>query len=462
MTILEAAAALRARKISSSELTTSALDRISAADPKVNAFVTVTADVARESARRADEELARGVDRGPLQGIPIALKDVFRTKGIRTTCGSSLFRDYVPDYDCAVAEKLSAAGAVLTGKTGMHELAYGVTSNNPHFGPVRNPWGLDRVPGGSSGGSGGAVAADMVFMAMGSDTGGSIRIPAAYCGVTGLKPTFGRVSRYGVMPLDFSLDHMGPLTRTARDAAVTLAAIAGADPRDDTSSARAVAEYLPPSQPSLNGLRIGMPENFYFERATARAVSSVEAMASLAQRLGAKLVAVRAPDIAALNALSRIILLAEASACMHDHLGRRELLGDDVRALFDQGRLITATDYIQAQRRRRMMRREFAALFEAIDCLFTPVTPTGAPRIGQMTLSVNGVDEDVRLASTRMVRGINVMGYPALSMPCGFDEEDLPLGLHIVGRPFEEALILRAAAALQDTTDFHTRTPPLV
>ena len=362
MTIQEAAAALRAGKVSSVELTTAALERIRALNPTLNAVQTLLEESALESARQADQELSKKIDLGPLHGIPIAVKDVFETKGIRTTCGSKLFEDFVPDRDAAVVEKLEDAGAVLIGKTGMHELAYGVTSNNPHFGAVRNPWNPERIPGGSSGGSGSAVAADMVFMAMGSDTGGSIRLPAAYCGTVGLKPTFGRVSRYGVMPLDFSLDHMGPLTRSVRDAALTLDALAGYDPRDETSSQRAVDSYVPPPGVTIPGLRIGWPENFYFDRIDPLVLSGLKRMAAAAEQAGAKITPVRVPDIAAINAVGRVILMSEASALMAPFLDRRDSFGADVLALFDQGRLIPATDYVNAQRLRRMLQREFRAV----------------------------------------------------------------------------------------------------
>ena len=299
MTILEAASQLRARKLSSVDLTTAALDRVQKLNPRFNAFLTVLQESALDRARKADEELARGADLGPLHGIPVAVKDVFCTKGVRTTCGSVLFKDHVPAHDAAVVEKLASAGAVLIGKLTLHELAYGVTSNNPHFGAVRNPWNPDCIPGGSSGGSGAAVAAGMVFMAMGSDTGGSIRIPAAFCGTVGLKPTFGRVSRYGVMPLDFSLDHMGPLTRSVRDAAVVLNALAGYDARDDTSSRRAVEDYVPQAEPSIAGLRVGVPQNFYFEHLQPDVDRAVRAMVQIAESLRAQIVPVRMPDIAA-------------------------------------------------------------------------------------------------------------------------------------------------------------------
>lgn len=448
MTLLEAAAALRRREISSAELTAAALQRIERLNPSTNAMQTVMAESARERARRADEELARGEGRGPLHGIPIAVKDLFRTKGVRTTGGSKLFEDYVPDYDATVVEWLREGGAVLIGKTGMHELAYGITSSNPHFGAVRNPWDRDRIPGGSSGGSGAAVAAGMVSMAMGSDTGGSIRIPAAFCGVVGLKPTYGRVTRFGAMPLAFTLDHMGPLTRSVRDAAAVLNCIAGYDAGDETSSRRPVENYVPDVEPSIRGLRIGFPENFYFERLDPDVDAAVRAAFNAAASRGAEIVPLRVPDIAAINTVARVILLAEASALMEPHLERRDQFGADVLALLDQGRFLPATDYINAQRLRRAMQCEFARLWSHVDCLFTPTTPVTAPRIGETTVSVGSETEDVRLAATRLVRAINPLGLPAVSIPCGTDRRSLPIGLQIVGPPFAEALILRVAQAL--------------
>jgi aspartyl-tRNA(Asn)/glutamyl-tRNA(Gln) amidotransferase subunit A len=450
MTILEAAAALRKRAISSAELTEAALKSVRELNPKFNAFITVVEDSARAQARSADAEFSKGGDRGPLHGVPIAVKDVFETRGVRTTSGTSIFKDNVPTRDAAVVEKLAAAGAVLIGKTGMHELAYGITSNNPHFGTIRNPRDPDRIPGGSSGGSGAAVAADMVFMAMGTDTGGSIRIPAAFCGTVGLKPTSGRVSRYGVMPLDFSLDHMGPLARSARDAAVTLQAIAGFDARDDTSSRAPVDSYVPAAGCSIRGVRIGLPENFYLDRLDPDVDAAVRRMAKIAESLGAHVIPVRVPDIAALNVVGRVILLAEASALMEKYAGMRDQFGADVLALIDQGRLIAATDYVNAQRLRRVMQREFAQLWRRVNCLFTPTTPMAAPRIGETAVQFGDQTEDVRLAATRLVRGINVLGLPALSMPCGVDRRGLPVSLQIIGRPFDEVLVLRVAAALED------------
>jgi aspartyl-tRNA(Asn)/glutamyl-tRNA(Gln) amidotransferase subunit A len=448
-TLLEAAEALRTGKVSSTELTRQCLAKIEKTQPVLNAFITVRADEAIAEAEARDAELRDGRYRGRLHGIPIALKDVFETRGTLTTCGSKLFAGHVSTRDAAVTERLKKAGAVMLGKTNMHELAYGITSSNPHYGPVRNPLDRSRVPGGSSGGSGAAVAADLCYMAMGSDTGGSIRIPAAFCGAVGLKPTYGRVSRYGVMPLDFTLDHMGPLTRSVRDAAAVLEALAGYDVRDHTSSMEPPGEYLPPEPVSLKGVRAGVPENFYFERIDSGIEQAVQAAISTAEELGAEIRTIRVPDIAGLNVVGRVILLAEAAAAMEPFLSRRADFGADVLALIDQGRLISAMDYVQAQRLRRVFQAEFAAVFENVDCLLTPCTPNIPPRIGEATITINGEAEDARLASTRLVRGINVLGLPALAVPCGVPG-GLPASLQIIGRAFDEAGILRFGAAIED------------
>ena len=448
--IREAAENLRARRVSAVELTTAALARIDRLNHTLGVFITVTAEQAMQQARQADQELAAKVDRGPLHGIPIALKDLFATRGVRTTAGSRVYENFVPAADATVVSRLNASGAVMLGKLNMHEMAYGITSANPHFGPVRNPWNRQHSPGGSSGGSAAAVAANIVYMAMGTDTGGSIRIPAAFCGTVGLKPTYGRVSRHGVLPLGYSLDHMGPLTRSVRDAALTLNAIAGRDPKDPTSSRHPVVDYVPDEDCSIKRLRIGFPEEFFFDRLDPSVESAVRGAIARAESLGAMVLPVRLPDVEALNAVARMVLLAEASAVAEPALEHREMFGPDVLALLDQGRLVPATDYINAQRLRRKMRRDFDKLWNDVDCFMTPTTPNTAPMIGDTTVRLGGRDEDVRLATTRLVRGINALGYPALSMPCGLSGNGLPIGLQIVGPAFEEALILRVAAALED------------
>lgn len=448
MTILEAAHKMSAGEASSVELTTESLAVIKRrAD--LNAFLAMMDEHAEQRARQMDVERAAGKVRGPLHGVPVAVKDVFCTKGVKTTCGSPLFADNVPAYDAAVVEKLEEAGAVIVGKTHMHELAYGVTSNNPHYGAVRNCVDPTRIPGGSSGGSASAVGAGMVFMAMGSDTGGSIRLPAAYCGTVGIKPTTGRVSRYGVMPLDFTLDHMGPLTRSVRDAAVVLQVLAGYDPRDDSSSRVPVSEYDPGDNARLDGVRIGLPENFYFERIEEDVEFAVRETARLAEQAGAQIVPVKVPDIAGLNATSRIVLCAEASALMLPYLHRRNEIGVDTLALLDQGRLLPATDYVNAQRVRRRFQREYAEVWKEVDFLLTPTSPNVAPPIGQATVTIGGVEEDVRLAATRFVRGFNMIGWPALALPCGRSREDMPVSAQIIGRPWDEAGVFRVSRALE-------------
>lgn len=449
MTIQEAAGKLRARRVSSVELTRESLARIGRLNPALNAFLTVTEELALAQAARADAELAAGRDRGPLHGIPIAYKDLFLTRGIRTTGGSKLYENYVPQADAAVVERLAEAGAVTMGKLNMHELAYGITSANPHFGPVRNPANPEHIPGGSSGGSGAAVAAGMVFAAMGSDTGGSIRIPASFCGTAGLKPTYGRVSRYGTFPLGYSLDHVGPLAGSARDAALVMNAIAGHDRRDPASARRATEDFVPAEDASIRGMRIAVPENFYFERIDAEVEAAVRSALRRAEALGAEVRPVRVPDVAALNAAAIVILLAEAAAVLEPFRERRGEFGPDVLALVDQGRLIPATDYIQAQRLRRRLRREFARIWSDADCLIMPTTPLAAPRIGADTVWLGGREENVRLATTRLVRGINALGWPALSIPCGATTAGLPIGMQIAGPPFHESVVLRLGAALE-------------
>jgi aspartyl-tRNA(Asn)/glutamyl-tRNA(Gln) amidotransferase subunit A len=432
------------------ELTTAALARIDRLNPTWKVFITVTAEQALRQARQADAELAAGRDRGPLHGIPIAVKDLFATRGVRTTAGSPIYRDLVPTEDAAAVARLEAAGAVMLGKLNMHELAYGITSANPHFGAVRNPWDPERSPGGSSGGSGAAVAAGMAYAAMGTDTGGSIRIPASFCGTVGLKPTYGRVSRRGILPLSWSLDHAGPLTSSVRDAAVVLNAIAGHDPGDPTSSRHPVVDFVPDEGCSIRGLRIGFPENFFFERLDADVELAVRGAIARAESLGAVVKTLKLPDVAAMNAAARVILLCEASAMLEPHLGNRRQFGPDVLALLDQGRLLRATDYINAQRLRRKLQREFSGVWPSVDCVITPTTPISAPPIGAGTVKLAGREEDVRLAATRLVRSINLLGLPALSIPCGLGASGLPVGLQIVGASFEEALILRVGAALED------------
>ena len=436
MTIAEAGNALRARRVSSVELTRQCLDQIEKLNPVLNAFITVTGDSALVRAEELDRELAQGIDRGPLHGIPIAHKDLMWTKGIRTTSGSKIFADFVPDCDAPVVAKLADAGAVMVGKAGLHEIAYGITSDNPHFGTIRNPRNPEHSPGGSSGGSGVAVATGMAFMATGTDTGGSIRVPASFCGVAGLKPTYGLIDRSGVQPLGLSLDHVGPLARTVNDVRLAFDAMPGAERRK-------------PAPVSLRETRVGLPENFYFDLVAPEVKAAVLDAAERAEKLGARVIPIRVPDIEALNTAGLVILLSEGAAVYQPYHHRRGDFGADVLALLDQGSLIAAADYVNAQRQRKRLLAEFLELFRGIDCLFTPSTPITAPRIGQTETTLQGAQYDTRILTTRFARGFNALGFPALSIPCGFSSERLPIGLQIVGRPFEDNLLLKLGEALE-------------
>ena len=369
MTIGEIGAALRGKKISVGELTEETLRRVADANPRLNAFLTVTEAAARARAAVLDDELARGLDRGPLHGIPIAHKDNIFTRGVRTTGGSKIFADFVPDYDATIVSQLNDAGANVIGKTGLHEFAYGITSNNPHFGAIRNPWDPERVPGGSSGGSAAAVAAGLVPLATGSDTGGSIRIPASFCGVVGLKPTYERVSRKGIMPLGLTLDHAGLLAGTVRDVALAFSLIA-----------KHSSGYVPARHADLRGMRIGVPENFFVERIAPEVMLSFRAAVQTAAALGAHVTEIRLPDCEALNVVGRIAQLSEVSALLARYLDRRSEIGRDIVVLVEQGRLIPAIDYLNAQRVRTVLARDFSKIWKHLDCLMTPATPITAPK----------------------------------------------------------------------------------
>ena len=448
MTIVEIGAALRSRKLSVRELTEDTLRRVIDSQERLNAFITITDDAARARAAILDDELARGHDRGPLHGIPVAHKDNIFVRGVRTTSGSKIFGGFVPDHDADIVRQLNDAGVVVIGKTGLHEFAYGVTCSNPHFGPVRNPWDTARIPGGSSGGSAAALAAHLVPLATGTDTGGSIRIPSSFCGVVGLKPTYDRVSRRGVMPLGLTLDHVGPLARTVRDAALAFSLIATHG-----------SGYIPAVHADLRGMRIGVPDTFFVENIAPEVMLSFRAAVQTTAALGAHVTEVRLPDAGALNVIGRVVQLAEASGLLASYLDRRADFGADVLALVEQGRLIPAADYVNAQRVRTLIARDFAKIWTHLDCLMTPATPTTAPKIGQVSVAIGSLDEDVRGAATRLARPFNVLGWPALAMPCGFSTEGLPIGLQLIAPPRQEDTLLQAAAALEDALGIVGRQP---
>lgn len=447
MTVRELGALIRSGKASSVELVLESLQQARERDC-CRTFITLTEEQAIAEATERDKELAAGIDRGPFHGIPIAYKDIFFTRGIKTTAGSLLYRDFVPEYDATVVDKLRLGGAVSLGKLNLHELAYGATSKNPHYGFVLNPYNADRVAGGSSGGSATAIAQGFVPVTLGSDTGGSIRIPASYCGVAGFKPTYGLVSRYGVFPLSYSLDHVGPLGSTVEDCALAMAEIAGRDGRDRTTfHAPALNFYQQPLR-NLAGVRVGVPASYYFDRVADYVARSVQAAISEMERRGATVSEIALPDIGELNASARIIQWGESASLYSKHKDR-SLFGADVWTLLEQGRLVSAADYVTAQKLRAVFRREFDRIWEAVDLLVTPATPMTAPRTDEDQVDIDGYREDARIASTRMTRAINLIGEPALSIPCGRSSNGLPIGLQLIARPFRDAWLLRAGRTIE-------------
>jgi len=441
-----AARQIAARELSPVELLDSVLGRIKAVDGKVGAFACVTADLARVAAKQAQEEISAGGYRGPLHGIPVGIKDLYETAGIPTTSSSAVRADYVPTADCAVVEQLTAAGMVMVGKTHTHEFAYGAVTPT-----TRNPWDLERIPGGSSGGSGAAVAAGMCLVGMGSDTGGSIRIPAALCGTVGLKPTYGRVSRRGVASLSWSLDHVGPLTRNVRDAALVLQATAGHDRADPACVDVPVPDYDAGLGAGVAGLRIGIPSNFYFDRVEPEVEQAVRAAADLLVSLGATLHEVTIPLTEAIGGALWGIMVPEASAYHQLMLRERgELYTDDVRLFLEAGELVLATDYIKALRVRTLMQRAWAAMFDDIDVLLAPTVPVVAPAAGATEIVwPDGHAEGVTAAMVRLSAPANLTGLPALSLPVGTSASGLPLGMQVLGRPFAESTLLALGQAYE-------------
>ena len=450
------------RQVSPVELTNAYLARIERHNPLLNAYVTVTGDAAREEARAAEQEIAGGTYRGPLHGIPIALKDLYATKGVRTAAGSKILRDRVPDEDAAVTTLLRTAGAISLGKTNTHEFAYGVTTNNPHFGATRNPWNSECIPGGSSGGSGAAVAAGMAGMAMGSDTGGSIRIPAALCGTVGLKATHGRVSTAGVIPLSWTLDHAGPLTRTVEDAALVLNVIAGYDPNDAMTVPMPVDDYTRDLAAGVRGLRLGVPREGFFAAIDPEVARAVEDAIGVYRALGATVEDVDGTALWDARQAASDIMLADARRFHDDWLrDRLEDYGADVRERLMRRTDMSADELLLAMRVRDAVTVETTQLLTRYDGLILPTTRIPAPPIAGQTIIIDGQEIFAPNILTSNTNPFNVTGMPALSVPCGFTGAGLPIGLQIVTRRWDEMMVLRIGAAYERATEWHTRRPAL-
>jgi aspartyl-tRNA(Asn)/glutamyl-tRNA(Gln) amidotransferase subunit A len=458
LTIVDAAAGLRRGDYSPVDLTESCLQRIETFDEKLHSFITLTADLARAQARRAEQELGSGNDRGQLHGIPIAVKDLYMTKGIRTTCHSAVLENWVPDYDATAVVKLQAAGAIMLGKLGMHEFAFGGPSIDAPFPAVRNPWNPAHIPGGSSSGSGAALATGFCYGALGSDTGGSIRTPASHCGIVGLKPTYGRVSRYGVVPLSWSLDHAGPMARSVEDTAILLQAIAGYDPKDPASANTAAPNFSSALRQGIKGLRIGVPRAGWFDenRGIAPETEAVfnETLKTL-ESLGAKLVDIDGKPFSFARKANQTILVCEAYAYHEKTLQMTPMkFGSSVRRRLLEGAFLSAADYLTAQRARSVLSEQIHANFAQVDVFAVP----GAPRPPEAFAAIDPNEQNLR---PNFTNSFNLAGLPAISVPCGFTEGNLPVGLQIVASPFEEALALQAAFAFEQATEWHRRRPPL-
>jgi aspartyl-tRNA(Asn)/glutamyl-tRNA(Gln) amidotransferase subunit A len=463
-TIATLAAAVRARRISPVEATQECLSRIERLDGRLRAFITVDAAGALAQARALEQDATAGRWRGPLHGVPLAHKDLFRIAGLPTSCGTKTSEYFFAERDATAVTRLVDAGAITLGKLNMAELALGPYGNNAHHGDVDNPWRPGHVSGGSSSGSGAAVAAGLALGALGTDTGGSIRLPAACCGIVGLKPTYGRVSRAGAMPLSWSMDHIGPMARSVRDAALMLEVIAGQDAADATSSARDVPGYLAALERPIRGLSVALADNYYFDGVTPEVARAVSDMRGVFERLGARVEALRLPDPQVIHDVSGIIARAE-SAAVHARIlrDRPHELQPAVRARLEVGMRISAHDYLQALRLRARLAREFIReVFEEADLLVVPATPTPAPALAEVTA---GDAEAVAARMgrfARLTRPLNGLGLPALALPCGFAASGLPIGAQLIGRPFDEATVLRAGHAYEQATEWHHRRPPLV
>ncbi len=460
MSLKSVAKAIADRRVSSREVTQSCLDRIARWQPRLNAFMAIEAEAALAAADAADAALAKGARRGALHGVPLAHKDMYYEAGKVVTCGSRIRRDFVATTTSTALQRLKDAGTIRLGSLQMAEFAYGPTGHNSHYGPVHNPFALDRVTGGSSSGSGAAVAARLTFAALGSDTGGSIRMPAHFCGVTGLKTTVGRVSRAGAMPLSQSLDTVGPLARSAEDCALLLGLMAGADPEDPTAVAGPLPDFAAATTGSIKGLTIGVPTAFYVDDLDAEVAAALDATIAVLKREGANIVQVELPDQRQLSAACQLVLAVEAAA-FHKRwmIERPQDYGPQVLMRLQNGLAIPGVLYLEAMRWRGPALAAHLAAVADVDAMIAPVAPVAAPTIAESDVGNSPDAEAVIQRLTRFTRPINYLGLPSLAIPAGFTRAGLPVGMQLVGRSFDEATLLRIGAAFQRATDFHDRVP---
>jgi aspartyl-tRNA(Asn)/glutamyl-tRNA(Gln) amidotransferase subunit A len=460
LSLTEVAQAIAQKRFSSREVTKSCLDRIAQWQPRLNAFLAIEPDEALAAADAADAALAKGNARGALHGVPLAHKDMYYEAGKVVTCGSKIRRDFVATSTSTALQRLKDAGTVRLGSLQMVEFAYGPTGHNAHYGAVHNPWGLDHITGGSSSGSGAAVAARLTFAALGSDTGGSIRMPAHFCGVTGLKTTYGRISRAGAMPLSQSLDTVGPLARSALDCALLLGLMAGADPHDPTAAAEPVPDYVAATRESIKGLTVGVPSAFYVDDLDPEVERILDETISVLKREGANIVQVELPDQRPLAAAAQLVVAVEAAA-FHKRwlIERPQDYGPQVLMRLQNGLAIPGVSYLEAMRWRGPALAAYLAAVSGTDAVIVPGAPVPAPTLAESDVG-NGPDADAVIQRlTRFTRPVNYLGVPSLAIPSGFTKNGLPVGMQLIGRSFDEAMLLRIGAAFQRATDFHERVP---
>jgi aspartyl-tRNA(Asn)/glutamyl-tRNA(Gln) amidotransferase subunit A len=460
MSLTSVAKAIAEKRVSSREATKSCFDRIAQWQPRLNAFMAIEAEKALAAADAADAALANGKANGPLHGVPLAHKDMYYDAGKVVTCGSKIRRDFVATTTSTALQRLKDAGTIRLGSLQMSEFAYGPTGHNSHYGAVHNPWAVDHITGGSSSGSGSAVAARLTFAALGSDTGGSIRMPAHFCGVTGLKTTVGRISRAGAMPLSQSLDTVGPLARTAEDCALLLSLMAGADPEDPTAIAGPLPDYMAAIREPIKGLTIGVPTAFYVDDLDSEVARILDETIAVLKHEGAKIVQVELPDQRQLTAACQFVLAVEAAG-FHKRwmIERPGDYGPQVLMRLQNGLAITGVSYLEAMRWRGPALAAHLAAVAGVDAVLAPVAPVAAPTIAESDVGNSPDAEAVIQRLTRFTRPINYLGLPSLSIPSGFTDRGLPVGMQLVGRSFDEAMLLRIGAAFQRATDFHDRVP---
>ena len=460
LSLTEVARAIVGKRFSSREVTQSCLDRIAQWQPRLNAFMAIEGDEALAAADAADAALAKGHVKGVLHGVPLAHKDMYYEAGKVVTCGSKIRRDFVATTTSTALQRLKDVGTIRLGSLQMAEFAYGPTGHNSHYGAVHNPFAVDHITGGSSSGSGSAVAARLTFAALGSDTGGSIRMPAHFCGVTGLKTTWGRISRAGAMPLSQSLDTVGPLARTSEDCALLLGLMAGADPEDPTAIAGPVPDYATAVREPIRGLRIGVPTAFYVDDLDAEVAKILDETIAALRGQGADIVQVELPDQRQLTAACQLVLATEAAA-FHKRwlIERPQDYGPQVLMRLQNGFAIPGVSYLEALRWRGQALAAHNAAVAGVDAMIAPVAPVPAPTIAESDIGNSPDAESVIQRLTRFTRPVNYLGLPSLSIPAGFTKGGLPVGMQLIGRSFDEATLLRIGAAFQRVTDFHDRVP---